>query len=142
MKISFKKLCKLVANIDYIFADSFPVSFSVINNGIEKRFECGIGECDEEVMKNDYDFSTSEFEYQCLIDYDKDMIIDIQDPDWMEWNDICDMLKEKCGITKKSEIILDEGISFDGTKLTITDELLAPELKVLRVDDEDDDFEI
>ena len=126
-KISFQELCKFVAHIDYINSSSYPVSFVIKDKGEEpKRFECGIGDAD----KNDW-FCVAfcgETELQYMIS-EKDDIVDLQEPDWMVFDKICEMLKTKCKISAESEILLDENNSFDGEELYIYEELFSDELK-------------
>lgn len=111
MEISFNGLCELVEDIDYKFSDSYPVKFNVINGNVANSFECGI----------------SDNNRQYLWDYQKDKITDLRDIDGMQWGEMCDMLKEKCGITNDSKIVLDEDISFNSESLYISDALLSPE---------------
>ena len=132
MKITFKKLCDLVANIDPVFngsvegsSSSYPLNFEVSNgNESENRcFQCGIGECDNEEV---YDV----FQYLAEIDNIDDNIvfnlIDVQYEDMMTYDGICDLLRTKCGITEDSDIDLDEEMSFDGTEVTIRLEDIKP----------------
>ena len=92
-KISFEELCKLVAHIDYIDSSSYPVSFVVNNKGKAPRvFECGIGEADNNVWFCNAFGGETELQYMLS---EKDGIVDLQDPDCMVFDDICEMLKTK-----------------------------------------------
>ena len=126
-KISFEKLCKLVAHIDYIDSSSYPVSFVVKDKGeAPRRFECGIGEADNNVWFCKAFGGETELQYMIS---EKDGIVDLQDPDCMSFKGICEMLKTKCKIGAESNIQLYEDVSFDGEELYITEELLSGELK-------------
>lgn len=126
-KISFEELCKLVAHIDYIDSNSYPVSFVIKDKGKEpRRFECGIGKADNNVW-----FCRSfggETELQYMLS-EKDGIVDLQDPDMMVFDKICEMLKAKCKIGAESEILLNDDISFDGEELHINEFLLSDKLR-------------
>lgn len=129
-KISFEKLCELVANIDYIDSSSYPVSFDIKDKGKEsRRFECGIGEADDNAWFCEVFGGETELQYMISITSEKDDIVDLQDPDAMVFDEICEMLKSKCKIGAESEILLNEGVSFDGEEFYIYEELLSDELK-------------
>lgn len=126
-KISFEELCKLVAHIDYIDSSSYPVSFVVNNKGKAPRvFECGIGEADNNVWFCNAFGGETELQYMLS---EKDGIVDLQDPDCMVFDDICEMLKTKCKIGAESEILLNDDISFDSEELYINERLFSDELK-------------
>ena len=99
-KISFDTLQQLVANIDYVLEDSFPVVFFVDG----RKYSCGIK------------YSPDEEQYlQYLLDKD-DNLLDLQEADGMEWDAIGKMLKEKCRVsdTAPSRITLAVPLSFGG----------------------------
>ena len=128
-KISFEELCKLVAHIDYIDSSSYPVSFVVNNKGKVPRrfeFECGIGEADNNVWFCEAFGGETELQYMIS---EKDGIVDLQEPDCMVFDEICEMLKTKCKIGTESEILLNEDVSFDSEELYINEELFSDELK-------------
>ena len=126
-KISFEELCKLVAHIDYIDSSSYPVSFVVNNKGKAPRvFECGIGEADNNVWFCNAFGGETELQYMLS---EKDGIVDLQDPDCMVFDDICEMLKTKCKIGAESEILLNDDISFDSEELYINERLFSDGLK-------------
>lgn len=126
-KISFEELCKLVAHIDYIDSSSYPVSFVVNNKGKAPRvFECGIGEADNNVWFCNAFGGETELQYMLS---EKDGIVDLQDPDCMVFDEICEMLKTKCKIGAESEILLNDDISFDSEELYINERLFSDELK-------------
>lgn len=126
-KITFEELCKLVAHIDYINSSSYPVSFVVKDKGkAPRRFECGIGEADNNVWFCDAFGGETELQYMIS---EKEGIVDLQEPDWMVFGEICEMLKTKCKIGAESEILLNEEVSFDGEELYINEELFSDGLK-------------
>ena len=126
-KITFEELCKLVAHIDYINSSSYPVSFVVKDKGkAPRRFECGIGEADNNVWFCDAFGGETELQYMIS---EKDGIVDLQEPDWMVFGEICEMLKTKCKIGAESEILLNEEVSFDSEELYINEWLFSDELK-------------
>ena len=126
-KISFDVLCKLVAHIDYIDSSSYPVSFVVKDKGkAPRRFECGIGEADNNVWFCNAFGGETELQYMIS---EKDGIVDLQDPDMMVFGEICEMLKTKCKIGAESEILLSEEVSFDSEELYINEELFSDGLK-------------
>lgn len=126
-KISFEKLCILVAHIDYIDSSSYPVSFVIKDKGKMPRiFECGIGEADHNVWFCKVFGGETELQYMFSA---KDGIVDLQDPDSMVFDEICEMLKTKCKIGAESEILLNEEVSFNSEELYINEELFSDELK-------------
>lgn len=111
-KITFKELQDFVANIDYIDEESYPINFKVDENS----FSCGI--CDEIYSHGEsLDYNR---EGQYLLNSNGDCL-DLQDPDMMIYDEIGNMLKEKCNITDTSTIILLKG-SFNGDSLEYIDE--------------------
>ena len=111
-KITFKELQDFVANIDYIDEESYPINFKVDGNS----FSCGI--CDEIYSHGEsLDYNR---EGQYLLNSNGDCL-DLQDPDMMIYDEIGNMLKEKCNITDTSTIILLKG-SFNGDSLEYIDE--------------------
>ena len=125
-KISFEELCKLVAHIDYIDNSSYPVSFVIKDKGkAPRRFECGIGEADDNVWFCEVFGGETELQYMLSETND---IVDLQDPDAMVFDEICEMLKTKCKIGAESEILLNKDVSFDGEELYINEWLLSDEL--------------
>lgn len=127
-KISFKKLHELVAEIDYICPESYPVRFEVDG----RTFMAGIGNW---MSKKNNEFTELIEEkiglltdLQYVLNYDVSEFVDLQDPDAMDFNEIETMLKKKCKITGKSIIMLDEDESFDGELLDIYKEGLSQEL--------------
>lgn len=126
-EISFEELCKLVAHIDYIDSSSYPVSFVAKDKGkVPRRFECGIGEADYNVWFTRVFGGVTELQYMIS---EKDGIVDLQDPDCMSFNKICEMLKAKCKIGAESEILLNEEVSFDSEELYINEALFSDDLK-------------
>ena len=124
-KISFKELCRLVSEVDYINPSSYPINF--IANGDE--FCVGIGKFDattaklkKQDVKNFFGCLTDELQYLLRFDYnenDDEVIgtyIDVQDPDNMIYNEIVSMLQKQCNINEKSLIYLYEDESFDGSQ--------------------------
>jgi hypothetical protein len=119
-KITFERLQELVANIDYIWDHSFPVSFCVINNGKKVKFECGI--------TNSFHFEGDFYdEYQYVFmetvlpsgrKYSN--FVDLQNPDDMIYEEIREMLKNKCDISDESAIYLYKN-SFSGKRRNVTE---------------------
>ena len=126
-KITFEELCMLVAHIDYIDSSSYPVSFVIKDKGKEpRRFECGIGEADNNVWFCKTFGGETELQYMIS---EKDGIVDLQEPYCMVFDKICEMLKSKCKIGAESEILLDEEVSFDSEELYINEWLFSDELR-------------
>jgi hypothetical protein len=130
-KIDFKELHRLVSNIDYINETSYPVSFTV--DGVKYRAGIGAFNTDDSDVYGDEgtDFTDffcgydEEIQYLSRIENDDDEttfewdggydhILDAQDPDDMSFDEIGDMLKKCCNITKTSDIQLYEEYSFNG----------------------------
>lgn len=124
-KITFKELCDLVSNVDYINPNSYPINF--VANG--DYFCVGIGMFDTalaRLRKQDIEnfFGGLEDNLQYLIRFDYDekddefygTFIDVQDPNNKAYDDIVSMLKKQCNINEKSLIHLCEDESFDGSR--------------------------
>ena len=108
-KIDFTRLHNLVSNVDYIDETSFPVVFSV--NG--KEFVCGLD-------------SVNEQQFLAAVDDNGSFIvIDLQEPDDMVFDEIGRMLKEKCHITPLDyeKIWLNSNISFTGVRHLLINEI-------------------
>lgn len=105
--INFKELCDLVANIDYLWTNSYPVVFTVENEGERtEKYQAGIDDTIEE-----YQYLSV---FGNLDDEKPSRLLDRQDPDAMVYSEICQMLKEECEITDNSVIKLIEDKSFTG----------------------------
>ena len=102
-RITFQELHDMVAHIDYLIINSYPVIFTV--NG--KRFACGITGTPGKYYEQQYLAQLCSFG-----GFNK--ILDLQDPDCMEYRSIGRMLKRKCGINMDSKIWLNPN-SFNGT---------------------------
>ena len=125
-RISFKTLCDLIANIDYIFRDTFPVSFTVqYNSGERKEFECGICELDPEDWAAEAMTFADDIQY--FFESEKG-IVELEDPDVMGYEEICDMLKERYNIDSSCRIFLNKKLSFDGEKTFVRTDTLSLEL--------------
>lgn len=115
-KITFRKLCELVSEIDYVIDDSFPFSIAVkYHPGKEEEciteYDFGIGDFS--------DYLEYAFEAQYVVKWGKDepIVIDLQEPDLMSYNGIVKMLKEKLQIEKDTEIYLwDDEDNFSGMR--------------------------
>lgn len=130
-KISFEELCELVARIEYADGSSYPVSFVVNDKGkAPRRFECGVGETGNNVRfcKWFYKAFGGETELQYMIS-EKDGIVDLQVPNCVFFDEMCEMLKAKCKIGAESEILLNDNDSFNSEELYITEGLFSDELK-------------
>lgn len=123
-KVTFEELCDLIADVDYLWEDTFPIYFKVDNT----EYIAGIGsyDCGDDTGEDFGVFGISE-ELQYLaklepdIDEDGNTIhvprfLDVDDPDDMLYDDIVEMLKNQCNITENSEIGIFEGYSFDGSQ--------------------------
>lgn len=100
-KINFETLHKLVADIDYVAENTFPVVFLVSG----RKYICGIEATNEQ---------------QFLIDEDSN-VLDLQEPDNMNFDQIGKMLKEKCDFffDLSDRITLATPKSFTGEKLNL-----------------------
>ena len=142
-KISFEELNTLVSNIDYIGGFEY-MEFIVRNNKKERAFCAGIGCFWEE---NQYEQIVSE-EPQYLVestDINDMVLLDLQEPDSMVYDEIGKMLIEKCGINVNSKIYLciyDEETEDDGERMSLDDMTIEESLKkklddLLKIDWED-----
>lgn len=119
----------MVSKIDYLWDNSFPVNFCVVNNGERVKFECGI--------TNSFNFEGKFYdEYQYLFREIKmpngrkhHSFIDLQDPDCMVFEEIGNMLRKKCGINDESVIYLYDK-SFSGQHKNIDDGILPRTFEV------------
>lgn len=130
-KISFKTLHKLVSEVDYLWDETYPITFKVD----DRNYEIGIGEyCgyddDEQfIEKCDYYLGYIQ-DIQYLTEYPEDSmgkVLDMQDPDMMVFEEIGEMLKKKCKINPNSKIYLDINRSFNGNYEEDIDEIFTPE---------------
>lgn len=129
-KINFNELCDLVAHVDYLWENTFPINFSV--DGTEYlvgigNYDCGDGTGDELGVFG----LTEELQYLMRFNDDgKSEYIDVQDPDQMVYEEIVEMLKKQCNITDNSEICLYDVTSFDGSQdYTVEWELCSDEVQ-------------
>lgn len=112
-KISFKKLHKLVAGIDPIYEDSYPVMFTVAKKGEEhhegQTYLVGLT---DELTGSDGELYDGLCQFIRLLSTGK--IIDLQDEELMSFDEIGALLKEKCGIERGCSIYLEKDCSFGG----------------------------
>lgn len=116
-KISFKELNDKVSLVDYIDRTSYPFRFYV--DGVE--YEVGLGDLDvycedadlilkiEEYVQSvcNTDFNCFyDLQYLCRIGETETIVIDIHEPDDMEYEQIGEMLRKKCNIKPNSEIFM------------------------------------
>ena len=116
-KISFKELNDKVSLVDYIDRTSYPFRFYV--DGVE--YEVGIGDLDVDCEDADLIMKIEEYvqsicnaefkcfydlQYLCRIGETEDIVIDIHEPDDMEYEKIGEMLRKKCNIKPNSEIFM------------------------------------
>lgn len=116
-KISFKELNDKVSLVDYIDRTSYPFRFYV--DGVE--YEVGLGDLDvycedadlimkiEEYVQSvcNSDFNCFyDLQYLCRIEETETIVIDIHEPDDMEYEQIGEMLRKKCNIKPNSEIFM------------------------------------
>ena len=117
-KITFDQLQQLVANIDYIYPDSYPIVFRVTHKrGGIRNYEAGIGRADGEI---DPDNLTEECQYlaerdTCHGDVFRH-VIDVQEPDNMKVSEIGQMLREKCKIKDGDTIWFNRRLSCTGKR--------------------------
>lgn len=130
-KITFKKLHDLVANVDYVFEESYPIRFSINNGNNTLHYEVGIGEWYESEDYEWNDMINYLYPYQMKVQYlsircgdnpNNVFFLDAQDSDDMVYDEIGKMLKKKCNITDNSKIYLDEENSFNGFERTLHEE--------------------
>lgn len=116
-KISFKELNDKVSLVDYIDRTSYPFRFYV--DRVE--YEVGIGDLDVDCEDADYIMKIEEYvqsicnaefncfydlQYLCRIGETENIVIDIHEPDDMEYEKIGEMLRKKCNIKPNSEIFM------------------------------------
>lgn len=116
-KISFKELNDMVSRVDYIDRTSYPFRFYV--DGVE--YEVGIGDLDVYCEDADLIMKIEEYvqsicnsnfncfydlQYLCRIEETETIVIDIHEPDDMEYEKIGEMLRKKCNIKPNSEIFM------------------------------------
>ena len=118
-KISFEKLNTLVSNIDYIGGFEY-MEFIVRNGKKERAFCAGIGCFWED---NQYEQISEVPQYLVeSTDINNMVLLDLQEPDLMVYDEIGRMLKEKCGINENSKIyrrIYDEETEDDGERMSL-----------------------
>lgn len=135
-KITFEELQHRVANVDYIWDDSFPVRFSVTNGETTQSYEIGIGE----IIDNDRynDIIGGDGQYIALIDNDTiaddtpayDGVMEIVDADSMIYNEIGETLRDFCEITDESIITLTLiPEEYKGTRMKFSEDELTNEAK-------------
>ena len=118
--ITFAQLQKYIANIDYVWEESYPVHFGVENDGREDTYIAGIDDLWEDEVP-------IIFEQQYVSRYGE--VIDLQEPDAMEFNAIGEMLRKKCNISDNSVIYLYKDESFTGVSYGIDYNDLTPEVQ-------------
>lgn len=116
-KISFKELNDMVSRVDYIDRTSYPFRFYV--DGVE--YEVGLGDLDVENEDADLIMKIEEYvqsicnadfncfydlQYLCRVGETETIVIDIHEPDDMEYEQIGEMLRKKCNIKPNSEIFM------------------------------------
>lgn len=105
LKVGVDTIVDTIAEMDYIFVDTFPLIFNVTNNDETHTFEAGMGKFDD-------------YEVQYLSTKKGKLatkgVIDIQDPDAMSYENIEKMVKQCCDINDESIITIDLENSFDG----------------------------
>ena len=124
-KISFEELCDLVAHVDYLWENTFPIYFNVDST----EYVAGIGyyDCGDDTGDPFGVFGiTEELQYLARLEpkIDKEdntisflvSFLDVDDPDDMTYDDIVEMLKKQCNITEKSKIEISNKYCFDGTQ--------------------------
>jgi hypothetical protein len=139
-KITFDELHRMTSKIDYINERSYPIVFTV--DGVKYRTGIGSFNTDDidiyyenygDTLTEDYFYGyADEMQYLSRIDnYDEDAsfeyedtcgyeyIMDVQDPDDMEFNAIGEMLKRCCSITESSDIQLCVNHSFNGKQYDV-----------------------
>lgn len=107
-KVTFEQLSKMVAKIDYIWENSYPILFSVDN----EYYASGIDGCEQQyLVKREVNKPISEVGWS---DVD---LLDEQDPDEMVYGEIKEMLIKLCNIKSNSIIKVDFDNSFNGDVL-------------------------
>lgn len=107
--IKFEELQRIISDIDYLSNSLEYVEFAVINGDKFTRYCAGIGQFGYDVnLKLKYhkfaDIVSEEPQY--IVDATHDIILDLQDPDAMVFEQIGEILKKKCNITEYSDILL------------------------------------
>ena len=144
----------MVAHVDYLWEDTFPISFKVD----ETEYIVGLGsyDCGDDTGDEYGVFGITE-ELQFLarfepeIDSEGDTVydlrfLDVQDPDSMVYEEIVEMLKTQCNITADSTIGIFEEECFDGYQHLIewdrfTDEAKEKALKAYEDWEESSDYQ-
>jgi hypothetical protein len=137
--IPFKELLDLVANVDYIVHESYPIRFKVKNNEEIVNYECGIAVCDKNVSE---DLINDELEAQYLTRLEnikERSVLLAQNPDDMYYEEIEKDLREKCNITDDSIIIFEDDVSFTGERPYL---LYGSNKELQLIYDPDDDEDI
>lgn len=119
-KITFEQLKDLIANIDYLDDESYPVCFDVTTNGEKREFECGITsgfEYDGEYFE-EYQYFGRHFKRK---DYKHFINVEMKDADDIVFDEIEKMLNKYCNIENGSVIRL-LGKSFKGKRKKIKKE--------------------
>lgn len=123
-KVSFEELCDMVAHVDYLWEDTFPIYFKVDNT----EYIVGIGnyDCGDDTGDDYGVFGiTEELQYLARFEPDVDSegdtiyiprYLDVDDPDKMVYGEIVEMLRKQCNITEDSEIGIFEDESFNGSQ--------------------------
>lgn len=133
-KITFGELQHRVANVDYIWDDSFPVRFRVINGETSNSYEIGIGEIRDNDRYNellggngqyiaeieDDSFDTEDPTHICVLEF--------VDADYIHFDEIEESLRKLCKITDESTIILSPK-GRDGRRIDFVEEDLTKEVK-------------
>lgn len=142
-EICFKELQDIVANVDYIAEDSFPIRFRVINGKTEKSFQVGIGYIDDNAEYNELlggdgqyiaEFDNKDLgrKYPCYFE-----VLEFVDADDMCYSEIGDSLRRLCGITDKSKIILSpkgrDGRRFEFSECELSSEVRNNFERILKV---------
>jgi hypothetical protein len=127
---TFEVLHRIIANIDYVWPQSFPIQFKIVQrDGRENFYEAGI--CNitdnidyENVCGGDGQY-LSEIEgfsegdnvptYIC--------VLDLQDCDGMKFAEIGEMLKRECEITDSCSIFISDKVSRGGRMEFSTEDL-------------------
>ena len=120
-EITFNELCRLVSKVDYLYPSSYPINFEVG----DAEYCVGIGDFVNNTGKDidvDIDGLTEELQYLIKFHLDDEaVILDVQDPDNMDYVGVVSMLKRHCGITDDSKIYLYEEDSFNGEQMYSVD---------------------
>ena len=116
--ITFDELHCLVANVDYLLPNTFPIKFKV--DGVKYLIGVGYFETDG-AEDSDVDFTNFFYGYEEEIQFLSRMensyeetILDTSDCDELVFEEIGDILKKCCNITENSKIELYERGCFNG----------------------------